>query len=436
MFGDMAVQPSDEEANTEAARAAVAHVLRRCGFGPKPGAVAAHVDGGPAALVEELLAKTETWVLNPDDLYADLPGYANGDDDGDVDAVFPLFMSQMISDLNPLHERMTWYWHTHFTSSIDAANGRFVWRQWHLLRTHALGNFAELARSITIDPAMLFWLDGDGSWAEAPNENYAREFLELFTLGRDQGYTEDDVRAAARIFAGWSVDWDNDTVEFEPDGAYNRPLTFMGERRRWTTESLVDFVCSLPQCHRHVARRVYRHLVGTEPSDQRLNELAAVFANANLEIKPLVAAIVRGDDFLHARHTRARQPIEWALGAMQACGFDQPEETGLRIWNLEALGQLPYLPPNVAGWPLDDRWSSASQVIARTGILLDWQLPDETIDQVAPTADAVLDRCGVYEPSEATRQALETIERDVAEFDRRLELLFLATLTSPEFSLL
>jgi len=413
-------------------KAGIAHVLRRCGFGPRPGDVDRHLDLGPQGLVEELLSKTDIWALEGQSLEEDMP--ARADDGGDE--VFRRFVGQMVSDLNPLHERMTWYWHTHFTSSIDTVDGGFVWRQWHLIRRHALGNFRDLARAITIDPAMLAWLDGDGSHAEAPNENYSREFLELFTLGRDQGYVEEDVRVAARVFAGWFVDWDSGVARFEAEAAYDRPLTFMGERRRWTAETLVDFVCSLPACHRHVVTRVYRHLVGVEPSAARVLELASVFAENDLEIKPLVAAILRADDFHTAQWSRARQPIEWALGAMQAVGYDEPAESGLQLWNLEALGQLPYLPPNVAGWPLDDRWSSASQIIARTGILLDWEMPEATIDAVAPTADAVLKRCGIFTPTPATRDALATIEGDVAEYDRRLELLFLAVLTSPEFSLL
>lgn len=408
-------------------REATAHILRRCGFGPAPGQVDAWAGVAPQDVVEALLEnESEIW-RSEEDLFEGIGS------DVDLDSLFPFFVAQLLDTTNPLHERMSWYWHTHFTSSAEAAEPPMVWRQFHLLRRHALGNFAELARAVTTDAAMLAYLDGDGSVAEAPNENYAREFLELFTLGRDQGYTEDDVRIAARIFAGWSVDWETDETIYESEVGYERPLTFMGERRRWDVDSLVAYVCALPQCHRHVATRLYRHLVGLEPSDRRVDELAQVFSDANLELRPLVREILIGDDFLTARRARARQPLEWALAAMQAVGMDEPGDDGLQLWHLEMLGQAPYLPPNVAGWPLDDRWVSASQIIARTSLLLDWQIPEATIESVAPTADAVLAQCSIFEPSSTTRGALLAIENDVPEYERRLELLFATALTSPEF---
>lgn len=408
-------------------RAVTAHILRRTGFGPAPGQVEAWDGMAPEKVLEIVLDNdAEAWRTEAE-LFDGVPS------EGGLSDLFPFLVDQLLDPANPLHERMSWYWHTHFTSSVEAAEVPFVWRQFHLLRKHALGNFGELARSVTTDAAMLAYLDGGDSIGAAPNENYAREFLELFTLGRDNGYTEEDVRVAARIFSGWSIDWDTGQTEYEPELGYTRPLTFMGERRRWDVDSLVAFVCGLPQCHRHVATRLYRHLVGGDPSDERASQLATVFAAAKLEIRPLVREILRGEDFLNARWSRARQPFEWALAAIQAIGLDVTAEGGLELWHLEMLGQAPYLPPNVAGWPLDERWVSASQIITRTSILLDWEIPEKTIEEVAPTAEAVLARCAIFAPSSTTLGALEGIERDVPEYERRLELLFVTALTSPEF---
>ena len=410
----------------------IAHVFRRCGFGPKPGDVEAWMARGPEALTASLLTNADIHVVEGDSMFDGIGGV----DDIDDDLMLAAVVDQMLNGSNQLHERLTWYWHTHFTTSAESSDRRYAWQQHHLLRRHALGNFRTLAREITTDPAMLLYLDGAGSHGENPNENYAREFLELFTLGRDGGYAEDDVRAAARIFSGWHLDWETGEVSFEPDTHYSRPVTFMGARRRWTVDSLVDFVCDLPACHRHVVTRLYHHLVGPDLKDARRDELAQVFADADLELLPLLEAMLTGDDFLAATHSRARQPFEWTVAAVNALGFDSMASADLQYWHIDVLGQVPFLPPNVAGWPLDDRWASTSQVIARTSVLLDWELPRSVIDSVPPTVDAVLAHCGIYDASASTREALDRIEREFSEYDYRLELLFVTALTSPEFTLL
>lgn len=412
--------------------AQIAHVFRRCGFGPKPGAVEQWLDRGPEALVASLLDKDDIYVLDEADLFDDI----GGEEDIDDELMFAAFIDQLLSSTNPLHERMTWYWHTHFTTSVESSERKFAWRQHHLVRRLALGNFRDLAREISTDAAMLYYLDGAGSHGDSPNENYAREFLELFTLGRDGGYTEDDVRAAARIFSGWHVDWETGEVAFERDAHYDRPVSFMGQRQRWTIDSLIDFVCALPACHRHVTTRLYHHLVGPDLSDSHRDALAEVFADSGLEVKALLRAMLTGDDFITSMNSRARQPMEWALGALQAVGYTSAAAAELQYWQLANLGQSPFLPPNVAGWPLDDRWASTNQIVTRTSLMLEWEVSESVINSVAPTVDAVLAHCGIYAPSDSTRDALDRIEQEFSEFDYRLELLFITALTSPEFTLL
>lgn len=417
-------------------RERIAHVFRRCGFGPSPGAVEAWEDRGAEELIEYLLAiEAEHW-RTEDELLA---GFENYIDQGDDWLLAGVMIRQMMTGFmhaeNPLHERITWFWHTHLTSSLDRCTPLMMWRQHHLVRQHALGHFPTLLRQITTDAAMLYYLDGADSYGSDPNENHARELLELFALGRNAGYGEQDVRAAARIMAGWWVEWDTGEVNFDEDRAYSRPVTFLGERRRWTLDSFIEHICAQPSCGRHIASRLYSHLVGSDPSEGRLDELARVFGDAGLQVRPLVAAIVRGSDFIEAVRSRARQPLEWLLGARLALGFDTPFDED-EFWRTEVLGQMPFEPPNVAGWPLDDRWASASQIITRTAALLDWQIPESVWDQIEPTTAAVLARCGIYDPSDTTVAALKSVETQVSEYDGLLEVLFAAALISPEFSLL
>ena len=142
------------------------------------------------------------------------------------------------------------------------------------------------------DPLMLLYLDGAGSNGDNPNENLARELMELFTLGVGN-YAEDDVKAGARALSGWRVDWENNEAWFEPDAHYDRPLTFLGTRARFGVDEVVDAVCDHAACAVHVATRLHTHLVGVEPEPDEAERLARVFRSADLEILPLVEAIVR-----------------------------------------------------------------------------------------------------------------------------------------------
>ena len=179
--------------------------------------------------------------------------------------------------------------HGHLVSSLDKASEPAMWRQHVLLHKHALGNFRELMHAIAVDPAMLEYLDGDGSRGENPNENFAREVMELFLLGPGN-YTELDVRAAARAFSGWGVEGESLKVTFNPESSYSRPVQFLGVRRNWNTDDTIDALCDHPACARFVAARLYRYFVGLSPSDARLDEMAVVFRKGGLETSRILLA--------------------------------------------------------------------------------------------------------------------------------------------------
>ena len=187
-------------------RARIAHLLRRTGFGPHPGQVDALVGGGVKGALDAVLAAAP---LRPDP-----PQLGTKDDYAQL---LRWWLEVMARPEAGLHEKLVWFWHGHLTSSIAKASPLEMARQHQLLRTHALGNFRALLQEITVDAAMLGWLDGDGSVAEAPNENYAREMMELFALGHDAGYTEADVRAGAIALSGWHVDEKTTKVVYSAD---------------------------------------------------------------------------------------------------------------------------------------------------------------------------------------------------------------------------
>ncbi len=400
---------------------AVAHLLRRTTFGPRPGQVERLADRDLGELISEIL----------DDRGDRAEGAAPPDVADDAETLVRWWINRLRDPRAGIHERMVWYWHGHFTTSLDRVSAEMMWRQHQRIRRHALGNFGDLAREIATDAAMLVYLDGSGSTGDNPNENLARELMELFTLGVGN-YTEDDVKAGARALSGHWVDWERAEVHFEPDDHYDRPVRFLGERSRHDVDSVIDAVLAQPACARHVASRLHRHLVGLDPEPAHLDELAALFRDRDLEILPLVEAILRSDAFAGARRTRPRQPVEWLVAALPALGADDVE---IDLWALERAGQLPFHPPNVGGWPDDDRWVDGSQVLERVNRVLDlgWR---EAIDtDVEADVDTVLARCGIWEVSPATRAVLDDAIRRQSEYDRGLELLLALTLTSPEFSL-
>ncbi len=402
-----------------------AHALRRLHLTTHPGQVQALRDLDPRAAVRDLLGRDNATILSEEEIAA-----VDFSESGDQ-TLLGWYLERLVDPDAGLHERMTWFWHGHLTSSLARASAEALWRQHHLIRRHALGNFRDLLQEITIDPAMLYWLDGAGSRGEQPNENYAREVMELFALGVEN-YTEDDVRVAARGLSGWRVDWETLEVSFDREQHYERPLTFRGERRRWNNESIIDKICDDPACAPHVTRAIYRTIVGGEPSPTRLEELAGVFRENDLEIMPLLEAMADHPEFLLARHSRPKSPLEWLVGMVAVLG---PADVELDPWWLTRLGHAPFYPPNVAGWPIDDRWVSGTQSLLRTSLLMDQELSDRLIDAVEATVDEVLEHCSLFDVSPSTRAALDEAIRNQPEYERGLDLLILLALTSPEFAL-
>lgn len=402
--------------------ATIAHVLRRTTFGPHPGQVAAYARGGARATIDSLLdAPVER---------LDVSALASVDLEK-YDALPRWWLERLRRPATGVHEKLVWYWHGHFTSSVDKASPTLLFRQHLLLRAHALGDFRALVRAIVVDGAMLRYLDGDGSRGDAPNENLARELMELFCLGPGN-YAEADVRSAARVLAGWRVDDEKGEVTFDAEAAYDRPVSFLGVRKRWDVHSLVDAIVDHPACARHVAGRLWAFYVGTTPSEDRLAELARRFRDADLQIRPLLAAILHSDEFLASRHTRPRQPLEWLLATLAVTG---PATREIDLWWLEQLGQMPFRPPNVAGWPLDARWASAAQVLLRTSISTGLELDRALVERLSPDPDAVLAHCGIHDASASTRGALSHALGAQTEFDHGLELLLVLATSAPEFTL-
>lgn len=405
-------------------KALIAHLLRRTGFGPRPGQVEEMAQGGYVAALDKVLAGAP--------LAVDPPTLGTKDDEAFLIRWWLEILGRPDAGL---HEKMVWFWHGHLTSSVDKAEPIAVARQHQLLRSQALGNARQLLQDITIDAAMLGWLDGKSSTAEAPNENYGRELMELFTLGREFNgaptYTPADVRAAAYALSGWEVGDDKAAkVTFSAEHGPTKSVDFLGKRVA-NAKDVVNVVCDHPAFAPLIADKLYQYFHGVRPEASLLTSLATTFRNGNLEIKPLVTAILRDPTFVEHRMNRPRFPIEWVLAAQAVLGPVKDDDlTDI----LSTLGQLPFSPPNVAGWPLSPRWLSAGAAMTRASYALDGSSDTEVTadpDQVA----WILRRTSLFEVSDTTRNALAKAAGKIESKRDRASALHALALSSPEFAL-
>ena len=273
---------------------------------------------------------------------------------------------EMLNTPSPLTETMTLFWHNDFTSSLKKVKTpNLLYEQSALLRRHALGNFADLLRAVAIDPAMMVYLDTANSKAGASNENFARELMELFTLGEGQGYTEDDIREAARAFTGWRITPDR-SFKFAPGIHDYGSKSFFGRTGRFDGNDIINILLEQPRVAVHITEKLWRVFVSEQPDSQEIDRLATIFRDGGYEIRPLMRAMLTSPKFLaDANHgTLVKSPTDLMVGTMRLLGFTPPEPIGL-VAQGRNLGQDLFDPPNVKGWPGGIEWINTAALPAR-----------------------------------------------------------------------
>ncbi len=411
-------------------RALIAHLLRRTSFGPLPGQVDAMAPLGIAGAIDTVLGAGPQPPGHP-------PSFNEQANDPPR-----RWLGLMAERGAGLHEKLVWFWHGQLTASEDKVSSwKMMYRQHLVLRHHALGNFRDLLQAMTVDPAMLVYLDGDGSVAAAPNENFGREVMELFALGRGN-YTQADVGAAAVACSGWSVDAARGRASFDASAGPAAPVRLLG-RDVGSASAAIDAICDQPACALWITDRLYRFLVGEVAPPPMAAALAQVFRRRGLEIRPVVEAIVRDPAFLDRRGARPRSGVEWVVAT--AGVFGSTRATQAMFDACGQLSQTPYQPPNVSGWPTGPRWLSPSFAAARSvlAIAAIAGLPPKVAAQIGQAHDpvaAALDRCSLYEVSDDTRAALragweDLVRADDAKPAERAATLLALTVSCPEFAL-
>ena len=344
--------------------AKIGHMLRRLGFGPSPDDLQEYLDLGVSGTLDRLLnySKVSNEALEKRLSSFNFKFTLQQD-------IIRWGLLRMIFSQRPFEEKMTLFWHGVLTSSFTKTGGTeglpFIIKQDQLLRAKGLGRFDDLVHAMTIDPSMLFWLDGRLSSGKSPNENYAREVMELFTMGIGN-YTQDDVHQGALALTGWVVRAGGAT--FVPARHYNGPVTFLGHTGPMTVDDVVRLVCAHPATGAHLARRMWRFFVYDNPSPRDIQPLSDAYYKSNHNIMAMVRAMVSSPAFFSAQAYRARvkSPLEFVVGAIRAFGLTTNANGLVNV--LSPMGQVPFAPPNVAGWPGDGasaEWMSTQAWITR-----------------------------------------------------------------------
>ncbi|MFC0216292.1 DUF1800 family protein [Paenibacillus chartarius] len=349
-------------------RREAAHLLRRAGFFASSEEVENAVALGRSATVDKLLAGVP---LSNDTARSPLPPIEQVQVEGKslkADAISDqqlYWIYRMMHTPSPLTEKMALFWHGHFATSNSKVDGlALMVRQIELFRTYALGDFKELVRQVGRDPAMMLWLDITSNQKGRPNENYAREVLELFTLGIGP-YTEQDIREGARTFTGWKLDKQAGKVSFDPKLYDDGTKQVLGEVGRWDAEDTVDIIFRQSALAMFMARKLLRFFAIDEPPEDWVERVADRFVSSGYRIGEVLRGIFLADDFYEPRvmSGRVRSPVEYTLSLLLS--LELPLQRGITV-ALREMGQELFLPPDVSGWAGGERWLAASSLLARS----------------------------------------------------------------------
>ncbi|MFM6926684.1 MAG: DUF1800 family protein [Ferruginibacter sp.] len=273
-----------------------------------------------------------------------------------------LWIDTMVNSEAQLREKMSLFWHGHF--ACRSQNSYFAQELLHIIRSNAMGNFGDMLKAVSKSPAMLQFLNNQQNKKSHPNENFAREVMELFTMGRGN-YTENDVKEAARAFTGWT---------FEPRGGFvfrkfqhdDGSKTFLGKTGNFDGDDILNILLENKQTANYISRKIYRHFVNENVNEQNQQWLSSRFYNSSYNIAELLKDIYTSDWFYDEKNigNRIKSPVELIAGIRRILPM-QLENPESQLLFQRALGQVLFYPPNVAGWPGGKNWIDSSSLMLR-----------------------------------------------------------------------
>ena len=371
--------------------ALMAHLMRRAGFGATRKELEARAANGYEATVEELLHPEEQepvdilklrryhpWTWTPATLYG--MGAAE-------------MMYRMINTKRPLEEKMTLFWHHVFATGVSKVDHyHIVYAQIDMLREHGMGNYRDLLVALAKNPAMIYWLDNNENHADAVNENWGRELLELFSMGVGS-YTEVDVRECSRAFTGWTLQpplprfpmgrfpW---YFEYREEDHDDTEKTFLGHTGRFNGEDIIRIVCEQPATARFVARHLYNFFVADEaqvpawsvtpPRDpEAIETLANAFTESGYDMRSVLGVLFNSDFFKEARFAKIKSPADVVAGTLKLVGGAEFPAPGIGELARQTgyMGQDILNPPSVEGWHTGQEWVNSGSLMRRINFFAD-----------------------------------------------------------------
>ena len=276
------------------------------------------------------------------------------------------WIERMAKGPRPLQEKMVLFWHGHFaTSAQKVRNAYFMWKQNEIFRSMASGNWLQMLEAVAKDPAMLIWLDQAQSRKQHPNENFAREVMELFTLGEGH-YTEKDVAEAARAMTGWTLDRLTEEYEYRDQMHDDGTKTFLGKTGELTGKEVLQLIVAQPQAARFITAKLWRFFASENPDPKLIDALAEVFRKSGNNFKPLLHAMFRSREFYSddVIRTQVKSPVQWLVGSVRMLDRDLPPPV-VSSQLLKNIGQDLLLPPNVKGWDGGLSWITTNNLLNR-----------------------------------------------------------------------
>ena len=428
---------------TQGERLEIARLSHRFGFGPRPGEFAAALKMGVSAYRIEattvpaidtgLAVITEPVITDlgkrPSPNTPEVIPFAQAMRAQSLQMVL-WWLDRMALSNHGLSERMVWFWHGHWATSIDKINYPMpMFTQNKTLRTYALGNFKEMSRAMINDGALQIWLDGGDSTLKAPNENLSRELMELFVLGVNR-YSEDDVKALAKVLTGYQINNSSGKVTFNLKRHDPSAVTLLGSSAIFSGESVSDYLVARDDCATFIAERLWYRFVSSSQPLPRDSTIKKAFAERN--IASAVTALASEVAMRNPNNSLVKAPVEWFISACRALQITPSKlnSSNQLISHLQKLVQVPFSPPNVGGWPTDEAWLSSASAQYRIAFAK-WLIkqgdltPITSLSQNARVAKSA-DWLGISAWSNRTQGALRNAVGDPAEF-------VLLALCSPEY---
>jgi uncharacterized protein (DUF1800 family) len=349
-------------------RRLAAHLYRRAGFGASSAELDEALKLGPAATVNRLFNPLSTPDTEEFEQTSEMLATRTVAT-GNPEQLAAWWLHRMRNTPDVLREKLTLFWHGHFaTSAAKVQKPALMLAQNRLLRRHAAGKFEELVKGISRDPAMLIYLDSTTNRRIRPNENYARELLELFCLGVGN-YTEADIKQVARAFTGWEVR--SDHFAFNPIQHDTGSKSFLGRSGNFDGDEAVDVVLEQPAAARFIARKLVRFFVIDEPAapDALLEPVAQDLRTSGYQIGPVVKRILGSNLFFseYAVGRKVRSPVELGIGLLRS--LEATSNLVTLGGALAGLGQSLFQPPNVKGWDGGRAWINSSSLLSRANVV-------------------------------------------------------------------